>query len=203
MTMKPLNLRDPLFILIIICLIFFILWQRSEGRRQQAERVADNQINQERVKILQDQSAVSEAKIQALERDRKIYRDSARTQQRARMEEIQAFKVTIAKLKVKVAPEIESSPDLSALFSTQDSVIRKQDNLIDSLQIAHSAEIVNMTAQLEEKGNQIMIEQLKTKLWRESVQGAEKEANQQRRRKGFWRTTAAVVTGIALFLAVK
>jgi len=152
-----LNFVTPSLALIIVAMGFFIAWQCQSAKVQRLERSQDNQIHQERVKVLQDKSAISEAVVKRLEQDRKIYTDSAKVQQRARLSEIKALQATAGKLEVKLAPIIQSNPDLSALISTKDLVIRKQSDLIDSLQLAHSAEIVNMTAQLEEKGNQISV----------------------------------------------
>ncbi len=189
-------------LLLLISILFngVQFWQARENDKASS---VDRKVMQESISRHQGEADSARARISALEQDRKIYTDSARTQQRARVQEIKAFRTTIAKLKIKVAPEIEANPDLSHLFSVQDSVIRKQSDLIDSLQIAHSAEIINLESQLKEKGNQVMIEQLKTKLWKDSVQSAEKEANQQRKRKGFWRITSGILVGGIVYLSLK
>lgn len=196
--MNKLNLRDPIFVLVILLLLCFVGWQWNAAKVQRLERQEDNRLHQERVEKLKTDVALSEAKISALEKERKMYTDSARTQQRARMQEIQAYKTTIASLKVKVLPQIDTSSDLSQLISTQDLVIAKQDSLLHATGLAHSAEIVNLESQLAEKGRQLMTKDAINELLQSRNQELEKEVKKGQRGKRVrnWIIGGLVVWGI-------
>jgi hypothetical protein len=201
--MSKLNFVTPTLVLIILALLFYLFNLRSQSKIDRLEREAESREHLEKVKALQIEAAVSRAKSAALEEARKKYTDSARTQQRARMQEIQAFKVTIANLKVKVQPQIDSNPNLSRLISTQDLVIRKQDNVIDSLQLAHSAEIINLTEQLKEKGTEIMKEAQKTEEWRTAAVESEKKNRKLTRGKGFRNVVIGVLTAGIVYVSLR
>ena len=198
-----LNFKDPIYWLIILSVSFF-LWgtcQKNKVLELKAESV--NAQHQEQLKAIQNQVAVSAAKLATLQEARKNYTDSAKVQQRAQKEEIQASKVTIAKLRVNLQPKIDSFPELGQLIYRQDIVIKAQDSLIVALETAHSAEIVNLEGQLSARADMILAEVAQKDLWRLSAESAQKDVRKANRKKGFWRTTAAVLAGGIVWISLK
>ena len=191
-------MNRAIWILSIALLLAFIGFQWNSAKIQRLEREADNRLHQERVEKLKTDVALSEAKIGALEKARKTYADSAKVAQRARVQEIRAYKATIAKLKVKVLPQIDTSSDLSHLISTQDLVIAKQDSLLQATELAHSAEIINLESQLRERGRQLMTKDAINELLANRNTELEKDLKKAHRGKRLrnWIIAGLVIWGI-------
>jgi len=200
MTMK---LREPFAWLIVIALLFFILWQRSEGKRQQAERFQDNRLTQERIEGLQEQSQKKEARLNELQAERTKMRDSAKVQQRARIEEIKGYKKTIANLRPTVQAKIDSFPDLRLFVASLDSTIAYQETLIVALQIGHAAEIVNLEEQLKVKGDQLMIERTKSDVFNEVLAEREKEIRKLTKGKRFRNVVIGCLTAGIVYISLR
>ena len=201
--MKPLNIRDPFFVLIILAISFFWWGSCEREKRKDSDRYQSDLIHQNLIHDLQARASTSAARIFELESDRVRMRDSARVAQSGLKIEIRRGKETIASLRTVAQPQIDTLPEISNLIAAQDAVILAQDSLITSLEMAHEAELFNLDQQLRQKGNQLLAEVLQKEAWRTAAESSEKTAKKERRKKGFWRTTTAILAGGVLFLTLQ
>jgi len=196
------NYREPFAWLIIVGLIFFILWQRSEGKRQQLERSADNKLHQQRIEELQGRGETAARRADSLQANfvRRHTSDSL---------VLSGFKMRNSAMSKKLAeqrptlqPFIDSLQPVRDYVMLADSLLAAKDIIITHLTLSHEAEVVDLEAIIKAREDQILVEATKGHLWETVAIETEKEANQQRRRKGFWRTSAAILAGGVLFLTI-
>jgi hypothetical protein len=197
------NFITPTLSLIIVALIFFSLWQCESGKRKDAEHDQGERLHQQQIQELDRQGQTKDARLNELQAERTKMRDSAKVQQRARIEEIQGYKKTIANLRPTVQAKIDSFPDLRLFVASLDSTIAYQETLIVALQIGHAAEIVNLEQQLKEKGDQLMIERTKSDVYNEVLAEREKEIRKLTRGKRFRNVVIGVLAGVAVWISLK
>jgi hypothetical protein len=201
--MKPLNFREPIAWLIILALGFF-LWgqcQKSKVLKLQAE--ADKKQLQE----------VIEAKtVEILTRDRAIFnKDSLRlldslqfrTREIASNAEIRLYRQTINRLRPQIAPQLAENDTLSAFVTATDSLIDNQARLIRDQEIFCTGQVRDLQEiiQLNEQKFQSQVEI--SEAWRSAAVQSEKDVRKANRKKGFWRTSAAILAGGVLFLTIQ
>jgi len=197
------NFREPIAWLIIIALSFFILWQCEGSKRKDLQKAEGDRLHEQQIKELDLQAFAKEARLNELEAERVRVRDSAKVSQNALKSEIKGNRKMIAELRKGVQPKLDSFPDLREFVALQDSTIEAQDSLITSLELSHAAEVVNLEKQLEEKGNQIMIERVKSDLWRDSAVQYEKERNKLTKGKRFRNVVIGVLTAGIVYVSLK
>lgn len=201
--MKSLNLVTPSLVLIIVCFAFFTLYQCESGKRKDLEHEQGERLHREQVQRLQDTVRLSAARINELQVERVKLQDSVRVAVMSRKREIEASQETTEKLRPEIAARLDSVPVLKAFVGSLESTIRQQKDLIQTLEISHSAEIVNLESQLKESAKQNVKQIELTEVWRLAAQDAQHDLKKERRRKGFWKTTTAILAGGVLFLTLQ
>lgn len=191
----------PYFLLAVAVVLLFMMWQSN--RELEKYRREDNKRSQQ----------VIEAKTaEILTRDRAILKKDSlrkadslkfRVSQIASNEEINGYKRTIAKLRPLIQDKIDSFPDLREFVSNQDSVILKQDSLLQAqdlycaLQIKDFQEILAIHQQKFEAQAQI------SEAWMDMATKAQKETKKEKRKKVFWKITSGILTAGIIFVALK
>ena len=201
--MTKINLREPLAWLIIVIMGLFIAYQCKSSKVDRLERSEDARLHQERVKGLEQQAASAGHRADELASSRGKLRDSVKIVLWASNDQIQTYKKTIARLRPLVAVRIDTIPDLRDFVAALDSTVAEQDTLIQSLQLAHSAEIVSYELELKERGRQILAKESIQVALEERLVSLERENRKQRRKTGFWKIVAGVAVGTTVYLAVK
>ncbi len=201
--MKPLNFREPVAWLIIVAMGFFIAYQCSNAKVQNLERLEGNRLTQQRIEELNQTAQTAAARINELEAERIRTRDSAIAAQSALKIEIKGYQKTIARLRPGIQPKIDSFPDLREFVALQDSVIVAQDTLINRMNLAHSAEVVNLESQLKESGRLVMIEAAKGELWRKSAETSQKQVRKLQRGKVFRNIVIGVLTAGVVVISIR
>jgi hypothetical protein len=109
----------------------------------------------------------------------------------------------IAILRPLVQVHLDTIPDLRDFVTSQDSVITNLDSLIHAQELFCTAQtqdlrdIIALTNQKYEAQEQI------TAAVTEQLAISTQETRKEKRGKKFWQVTTAIVTGVALYLAVK
>lgn len=195
--MKPLNFREPVAWLIILALGFFLWGTCEKAKRQTLEHEQGERLHREQVQRLEDTVRLAATRINELQADRVRIRDSAKVAVKARKREIKAHEEITEKLRPEVAARLDSVPVLKAFVGSLESTIQKQKSLIQTLELSHSAEIVNLEEQLKESAKQIVKEREIAESWRLAAVESEKDVKKERRKKGFWKTcTAVAIAGL-------
>jgi len=196
------NYREPIAWLIIVALIFFILWQRSEGKRQQAERITDNRLHQQRISQLQAKSLKADSLVSTIRS--KVAKDRAKDS--VVLKGLQMRNSTLTRKLTDLRPPVvvmsDSVPLLKQFIQVTDSLLTQKDQIITQLELSHSAEVVDLEAIIKAREDQILVEATKGHLWEEVAVKNERDYNKERRRKGFWKTSAAILAGGVLFLTI-
>jgi len=197
------NYREPFAWLIIVGLIFFILWQRSEGKRQQMERSQDNKLHQQRISQLQAKSLKADSLVLTIRS--KVAKDRAKDS--VVLKGLQMRNSTLTRKLTDLRPPVvvmsDSVPLLKQFIQVTDSLLTQKDLIITQLELSHAAEVVDLEAIIKAREDQILVEATKGHLWEEVAVKTEKDYNKERRKKGLWRTTAAILAGGVLFLTLQ
>jgi hypothetical protein len=201
--MSKLNLVTPSLVLIIVCFAFFTLYQCESGKRKHLEHEQGKRLHKEQVQRLQDTVRLAAARINELQAERVKLRDSVKVAVTSKKREIKAHEETTEKLRPEIAARLDSVPVLKAFVGSLESTIQKQKSLIQTLELSHSAEIVNLEEQLKESAKQIVKEREIAESWRLAAVESEKSVRKERRKKGFWRTTASILAGGVIFLTLQ
>jgi hypothetical protein len=200
---RPLNFRDPLFILIIVCLIFFILWQRSQSKIQQLERSQDNKLHQQRIEAKDTEIRTLAGQILTLTQKSGIRRADDSLALKRKETAIATLSHKLAEKRHPIQVMADTIQPLRDYLILSDSLLAAKDTLIHEMTLRHSAQVVELDRIIDLQTQQIMAESVKTKLWEEVAVKTEKDYNKERRKKGFFKVTTAVAVGLCLFLAVK
>lgn len=189
--------------LLILIMGLFIAYQCKSSKIQQLERFQENSRFQEQIQKHRDTAAMAAARFNELQAERSKLRDSVKVAVKASIEEIQGYKKVIAHLRPLVASKIDSFPDLRDFVAAQDSTIAQQDTLITSLQLAHSAEIINLESQLRERGRQLMQKDAINELLQSRNQELEKQVKKGQRTVRVWKVVSTVLAGGIVYMAIK
>jgi len=197
------NYREPIAWLIILALIFFSLWQCESGKRKAAEAEQGERLHQEQINKLQVVAETAGARIIELQSERGELLDSVRVAVASKKGQIKKHEKTTERLRPDVAARLDSVPVLKAFVASLDSTIHEQKELIQGLEMSHAAEIVNLEEQLKQSGIHRMAEVEQKDAWRVSAESAQKDVRKEQRRKGFWKTSAAILAGGVIFLTIQ
>jgi hypothetical protein len=200
--MSKLNLVTPSLVLIIVCFAFFTLYQCESGKRKDLEHEQGKRLHKEQVQKLEDSVRIAGVRIKELQAERVKLLDSVKVAVTSKKREIQTHEETTEKLRPEVAARLDSVPVLKAFVGSLESTIQKQKSLIQTLELSHSAEIVNLEEQLKESAKQIVKEREIAESWRLAAVESEKNVKKERRKKNFFRTTTAILAGGVLFLTL-
>ncbi len=198
-----LNYKDPIYWLIILSVSFF-LWgtcQKNKVLELKAESVKAQ--HKEQIQELDQQGQTKAARIAELESERTRMRDSAKVAVMSKKGQIKAHEKRTEELRPEIAARLDSVPVLKAFVASLESTITEQKSLIQTLELSHSAEIVNLEKQLKEKGDQVMIERVKGDVWRDAAVQYEKERNKLTRGKKFRNVLIGVLTAGIVYVSLK
>jgi len=197
------NYREPFAWLIIVALIFFILWQRSQSKMQQLERSQDNRLHQQRISQLQAKSLKADSLVSTIRS--KVAKDRAKDS--VSLKGLQMRNSTLTRKLTDLRPPVvvmsDSVPLLKQFIQVTDSLLTQKDLIITQLELSHSAEVVDLEAIIKAREDQILVEATKGHLWEEVAVKTEKDYNKERRKKGFWKVTSAVLAGGIVWISLK
>jgi hypothetical protein len=201
--MKSLNLVTPILVLIIVCFAFFTLYQCESGKRKDLEHEQGEKLHQEQVHRLEDSVRIAGVRIKELQAERVKLRDSVKVAVKAKKREIKAHEETTEKLRPEVAARLDSVPVLKAFVGSLESTIQKQKSLIQTLELSHSAEIVNLEEQLKESAKQIVKEREIAESWRLTAVESEKDVKKLRNGKKFRNVVIGVLTAGIVYVSLR
>jgi hypothetical protein len=197
------NYREPFAWLIIVALIFFILWQGSQSKIAQLERMDGNRLAQQRIENLTRQAKTAGARADSLRASFNNRHTSDSLALSGLKMRNSTMSKKLAELRHPIVVMSDSVPLLKQFIQVTDSLLTQKDLIITHLELSHAAEVVDLEAIIKAREDQILVEATKGHLWEEVAVKTEKDYNKERRRKGFWKGCTAVAVGLCLFLAVK
>lgn len=179
------------------------VYQWQNARTEQLRRSLDNGRSQ--VEILKHEAAAKTAGARAdsIRASFISRRTSDSLALRALSVRNSAMSETMKKLRIPVQPLIDSLPDLRAFVLANDSLLAAKDEHIQQLELRHSAQVVDLEAIIFELQKQNLAQAAISDAWRETAVKEQADAKKERKWKRFFQWTTAIVTGVALFLAVQ
>ena len=201
--MPKLNFLTPSLALIIVCMGFFLLYQCERSKRQNLERSNENIIWNEKLaaqKALAQTLADSVSILLENSKGRAVKDSLALSGLKMRNS---AMSKKLAVLRIPVEVIADTIQPLRDYLILSDSLMAAKDTLIHEMTLRHSAQVVELDRIIDIQTQQIMAESVKTKLWEEVAVKTEKDYNKERRKKGFWKVTSAVLAGGIVFLSLK
>jgi len=198
-----LNFKDPIYWLIILSVSFFLWGTCQKNKVLELKARAEESQHRGQLDELDQQAKTAGHRADSLviaytERRTKDWIDLRALSVRNR-----AMSENVQKLKKPVQVLIDTLQPLRELIIAYDSLLAGKDTIISHLTLSHEADIVDLEAIIKAREDQILVEATKGHLWEQVAVKVEKEANQQRRRKGFWRTSAAILAGGVLFITIQ
>ncbi len=181
--MKALNLRDPIYILVILCLGFFLMWQCEGTKRKDLELLAavtkhDVEMNVKRTEIRTLEDSISTITAKAKERASK---DSTVISQNKG--QINRMKKTLAVLRVPVEQLADTIQPLRDYLVLSDSLSAAKDTLIMEMDLRHSAQLVDLNQIINLQAEQIVSEKAVSELLENRVAELEKDVKKGNRGK--------------------
>jgi hypothetical protein len=197
------NFKDPVYILIILALSFFLWGQCSRNQVLKLQAEAKESQHMEQIGKLEAVAKSAGHKADSLQASfvRRRTVDSValsglRIKNKGMSENVHI-------LREPVQPLIDSIQALARFVRAYDSLLAGKDEEIKQMDLRHSAQIIDLTEALKERGTEVMAEAQKTEAWRSAAVESEKNLKKANRKKGFWRTTAAILAGGVLFLTIQ
>jgi hypothetical protein len=201
--MTKINFVTPTLALIIVAMGFFIAWQCSSAKVQRLERSQDNKLHQQRISQLQAESLKADSLVLTIKERLSASRAKDSVQLAGLKQANSKLTRKLTDLRPPIVVMSDSVPLLKQFIQVTDSLLTQKDLIITHLEMSHSAEVVDLEAIIKAREDQILVEATKGHLWEEVAVKVEKEANQQRRRKGFWKVTSAVLAGGIVWISLK
>jgi hypothetical protein len=203
--MTTLNIRDPFFVMTILIISFFWWGSCEKEKRKDLEQEQGERLHREQVQALTARALKADSLAQVIRKNRTVARvkDSV---------EIRGLKQRIARLKTKDAELAYVSDSVIShvwegteqwRWDVKDSIIQSQDTLILKLELRYDATVFSYEEELKQRGDQAIAEASKAESWRLEAVDARKDEGKEKRRKGFWRTTTAILAGGVLFLSLQ
>jgi hypothetical protein len=201
--MKPLNFISPTLALIAIALGFFLWGQCSRNQVLKLQAEAQESQHQQEIAKLDAVTKTAGHRADSLEASFKRRHLSDSVALSGLRIKNKGMSENVHILREPVQPLIDSIQALARFVRAYDSLLAGKDEEIRELELRHSAQIIDLQSALKERGNQLMAEAQKTELWRQAASDAQHDAKVERRKKGVWRTTAAILAGGVLFLTIQ
>lgn len=181
--MKALNLRDPIYILIILCLGFFLMWQCEATKNKDLELLAavtkhDVEMNVKRTEIRTLEDSISTITAKAKERASK---DSTVISQNKG--QIKRLTKTLAVLRVPVEQLADTIQPLRDYLVLADSLSNAKDSLILDMGLRHEAQLVDLNQIINLQAQQIVSEKAVSELLENRVAELEKDVKKGNRGK--------------------
>lgn len=198
--MKALNLRDPIYILIILCLGFFLMWQCEATKNKDLELLAavtkhDVEMSVKRTEIRTLEDSISTITAKAKERASK---DSTVISQNK--QQIKRLAKREAILRVPVEQLADTIHPLRDYLVLADSLSAAKDSLILDMGLRHEAQLLDLNHIINLQAQQIVSEKAVSELLEQRVAFLEKEVKKGQRGKRVWRFVAGVGVAAAAVL---
>lgn len=198
-----LNLRDPLYVSIILAICFFWWGSCEKSKRQNLEREQGEILHREQVQRLEVLAKTAGARADSLQSSfvRRRAVDSVALSGLKMRNKGMSENVHI--LREPVQPLIDSIQALARFVRAYDSLLVGKDQEIRELELRHEAQIIDLTGALKERGDEAVKEREISESWRLAAVESEKDVKKERRKKAFWRTTASILAGGVIFLTLQ
>jgi uncharacterized protein HemX len=197
------NLRDPIYVLVILALMAFIGFQSYTAGREKERRISENREFQATIEKHRQTAQRARARADSLYAVFVKRRVVDSVALRVLSVRNKAMSETVQKLRQPVQPLIDSLPQLRAFVLANDSLLAMKDEQIQQMELRHEAQIIDLEGVIKDRGREIMAQAQETEAYKTELAESQKETRKERRGKNFWKVTAGIVTGVVLYLSVR
>ena len=201
--MTKLNFVTPTLVLIILALLFYLFNLRSQSKIDRLEAMADKAQLQAEIAKHIDRAKTAGARADSLAANfvRRHAKDSIDL--RALSVRNRAMSETVQRLRKPVQTIIDTLAPLREFVIAYDSLLASKDHEIMEIKLRHEGQIIDLTTQLKERGNQILAEAAKAEVWRVAYVESEKKNRKLGRKVTFWKIVGGIAVAWGVYESVK
>jgi hypothetical protein len=197
------NYKDPVYILIILALGFFLWGQCESNRRKDLEHEQGKRLHKEQVaaKITEIRTLSDSISTLRKKSSERASKDSLALSQKNG--QIRAMSKNLAILRIPVQVIADTLQPLRDYLVLADSLSAAKDSLIVDMGLRHSAQVVELNEIIEKQGRQIVKEREIAEMWRVSAESGQKNVRKLERGKRFRNVVIGVLTAGLVVISIR